>query len=291
MKLTVVTVLHDSAGEVAGMIASVSRLDGETEIICVDSGSTDAGPTIARDLGATVIELAGNPGYGAACNAGIAAATGDACVLLNPDARLLDDGVARLASIAAAERVILAPRLVEPDGSLQRSAHPLPGTRSALLAAGLPPRVLPAPLRDRLEPFRSPRPVAVGWAIGACLVASTDLLLELGPFDPDVFLYGEDMDLCLRAASVGVPVVFRPDVTVVHAGGRSTGPALERDRRLEMQARRRREVIRDRLGPGALELDDRSQRLTFSLRALAGRRREENLAQLRALKGAQKSPS
>ncbi len=292
MTISVVTVLHDSGEQVGGMIDSLALLgEPAPELVCVDSGSSDGGPDLARERGATVIEMEGNVGFGAASNAGVAAASGEACVLLNPDTRLLDAGLRRLATAAVAGRVILAPRLLDSDGSLQRSAHPVPGSRLAIAAAVVPPRVMPRALRLRLEPFRADRPVEAGWAIGACLVAATGLLRELGPFDPGTFLYAEDLDLCLRAREAGIATVYRPDVELLHSGGHSTSRALAEAERLAMQARRRREVVEERLGAGALRRDDLAQRLTFSLRAAAGRRRSENLARRRALEVAQKSPS
>jgi N-acetylglucosaminyl-diphospho-decaprenol L-rhamnosyltransferase len=292
MSLSIVTVIHDSGSRLEGMLASLELLGGpRPEVICVDSGSRDDGPSLAAASGARLITLDGNPGYGAACNAGVAAATGDACVLLNPDTRLVDAGLRRLAEAAAGSRVILAPRLLNSDATVQRSAHPVPGGAGPLLAAFIPPRFLPSPIAVRLEPFRSRSPMAVGWAIGACLVASTPLLRELGPFDPEVFLYGEDLDLCLRARAAGAQVVYRPDVEVLHEGGHSTEAAIGEGRRLQMQARRRREVIADQLGPQAVRRDDAAEAATFGLRALVGRRRRENLARLRALREAQKSPS
>ena len=292
MSISIVTVLHDSAGQVGGMLESLAVLgDADVQVICVDSGSGDDGGRIAAGLGAKVITMDGNPGYGAACNAGVAEAAGESCILLNPDTRLLDRGLLGLTRVASCERVILAPRLLNADGTIQRSAHPVPGRPDSVLAALIPPRLIPGSMGTRLEPFRAPRPVEVGWAIGACLVASTDLLRSLGPFDPSVFLYGEDMDLCLRARAAGIPVVYRPDVSVVHEGGRSTEVSLAEPQRLEMQARRRREVILEQLGPNALAVDDVAQRLTFRLRSASGRQRARNQALLTALDAAQKSPS
>ncbi len=292
MSLSIVTVLRESSDEVSGMLESLAALaDASPQVICVDSGSSDDGAKVAGRLGAEVIVMAGNPGYGAACNAGVAAATGECCILLNPDTRLIDHGLLTLAQVAVSEPVILAPRLLNTDGTVQRSAHPVPGRLDSLLAAFIPPRLIPGPMGTRLEPFRASSPLEVGWAIGACLVASTELLRALGPFDPSVFLYGEDMDLCLRARAAGIPVVYRPDVSVIHEGGHSTEPALPEPRRLEMQAKRRREVIDARLGPGALAVDDAAQRLTFRLRSAAGRRRAGNRALLEALEKAQKRPS
>ena len=292
MSLSVVTVLHNSAGSLPAMIASLDRLGPPApELICVDSGSRDGGPELAAGLGARVVRMEGNPGFGAACNAGIAAASGECCVLLNPDTHLVDGGLRRLEAAAGRSRAIFAPRLLNPGGSIQDSAHPVPGGLGSLVGALIPPRLLPQGIRNALEPFRASRPVVVGWAIGACLVAPTGLLRELGPFDPDEFLYAEDLDLCLRARAAGVPVVFRPDVEVIHEGGHSTEAAIGEARRLEMQAGRRREVISRQLGPGALQRDDLAQAVTFALRAAVGRRRRANLARLRALREAQKSPS
>jgi hypothetical protein len=79
-----------------------------------------------------------------------------------------------------------------------------------------------------------------------------------------------------------VPTELRPNVRVVHHGGHATGPGLG-DRAYAMQARRRREVIAAHLGSRAQKFDDAAQALTFGARALVGRRRKENLAELRSL--------
>src|SRR3712207_6097676 len=156
------------------------------------------------------------------------------------------------------------PRLLNADGSIQDSAHPVPGTVREVLRA-LTPRFG--------EPWRATQPTCVGWAIAAGLAAKTELLRRLGPFDPEAFLFYEDMELCLRA---DVPSCLVPDVVLVHAGGHSTGG---RDRRTE-EARRRREVVLATKGRTAQQLDDLAQGLTFA-RALAFRRRARE--QLQAL--------
>jgi N-acetylglucosaminyl-diphospho-decaprenol L-rhamnosyltransferase len=102
---------------------------------------------------------------------------------------------------------------------------------------------------------------------------------------PEPFLFYEDLDLCLRARAAGVPTELRPEVRLIHHGGHATGPALG-PRAVDVQARRRREVVGARLGRRARAVDDVAQALTFGARALAGRRRAENLAELRSLRRA-----
>jgi N-acetylglucosaminyl-diphospho-decaprenol L-rhamnosyltransferase len=289
-----VTVIHNSADDLERLLASVERsLRPRPRVIVVDSGSRDNGAEVAGSYGAEVISLGGNLGFGAGSNAAVQRVTEPVTVLVNPDVELLDDGLARLAADATQTDALLAPRLLNADGSLQDSAHPLPGTLEALVPAAVPRFLMPGPIRRRYEPWRSSQPRPVGWAVAACLVARTALLRRLGPFDPDVFLFYEDMDLCLRAADLGVPTLLRPDVAVRHAGGGSVERAL-RGRDAEMRARRRREVMAGR-GRLALALDDAAQAVTFGSRA-AGRvvlRRggAYEREQLRALRAARRNGS
>jgi N-acetylglucosaminyl-diphospho-decaprenol L-rhamnosyltransferase len=287
----VVSVIHDSAADLTGLLDSIERhLTPPPAVIVVDSGSSDGGAELARRRGAEVVELDANLGFGAGCNAGLERVEAPVTALVNPDVELLDDGLARLAVEAATCEALIAPRLLDRDGQVQDSAHPVPGSLEGLVPALLPRPMLPPALRRRYEPWRSERPRAVGWAVAACLVARTELLRRLGPFDPGAFLFYEDMELCLRARRAGVPTLLRPQVALRHRGGTSTGPALG-GRDLPLRARRRREVMA-REGRAALLLDDLAEAATFATRATARRvaRRGGQLerARLRALRDARR---
>jgi GT2 family glycosyltransferase len=288
----VVTVIHNSEIELRGLLDSVARrLDPRPRVIVVDGGSSDGGARLAREWGAEVLELSANPGFGAANNAGLDQVREPVTALVNPDVELLDDGLARLAELAASHEALKVPRLLNSDGSVQDSAHPLPGTWEAFLPALVPRPLLPGPLRRRYEPWRSDAARPVGWAIAACLAARTDLLRRLGPFDPEAFLFYEDMELCLRARDLGVPTILRPDIRLRHLGATSTERALGLQA-LQLHARRRREVVARR-GRLALAIDDASEAATFGLRAaarrLAGRGGELERARLSALREARRS--
>jgi len=269
VSLSVVVVLHDSALELARLLDSIDRhLPERPELVVVDTGSRDDGADRSAEWGATVVALPAGTGFGAANDEGVRRVNGDVTALLNPDVRLLDAGLVRLATLARKRDALLVPRLLNPDGSVQRSAHPVPGTTRALLPALVHPRLLPPVQRLAADPWRTEEPRTVGWAIAAALVARTALLRELGPFATGAHLFFEDMDLCLRAAERGAPTVLHPEVRLLHTGGHSTEPVFGGEPH-EVIARRRREVVGERLGAGALVRDDAAQALTFAARAAA----------------------
>ncbi|MFL5846829.1 MAG: glycosyltransferase family 2 protein [Solirubrobacteraceae bacterium] len=212
--LSVIVVSHDSADHLARLLPSI---DVPAQVIVVETG---------RDPGEATIHLPENPGFGAANNAAIAQAGGDICALLNPDVVLPPGALGALAAAAERTDALHVPRLIYPDGTAQDSIHPLPGARLNYLRALSPGRVRRA-IGER----------AAGWAIAAMMVARTETLRRLGPFDPAIHLFYEDLDLCLRARAAGVPLRLHPHLAVTHVGGHSTGAED-----IPLQVSRRRDV-------------------------------------------------
>jgi|SRR5680860_61156 len=298
-ELALVTVTHNSMLELTRMLATVQRHLPEAEVVVVDCASGDDSAAAARewqDGRATVLEPGVNLGYGRATNRGVAAVTRPVTVVANPDIELLDAALAALASEVArpgAPERILAPLVLRPDGSRQDSVHRHPTSPAALVRALLPPVALPHGLRTAVEPWRADKPHRVAWAVGCCLVARTDTLRRLGPFDERIFLYAEDTELGLRAADLGVETWFRPEARVRHDSAHSTAGAFGGEHR-ELLARQRRAVVQERLGPARRRIDDWLQLVTFAdrvvLKTIAGQPRERELRQLAALRRARREP-
>ncbi len=268
--MALVTVTHNSATAVDRLLRSVEQHLPGAHVIVVDSGSSDGSATAARAAAprATVVELGRNAGFGAASNAGVDLVEEPICVLINPDVELVDSSLATLAADLLAPEApeqILAPLLLSPDGSRQDTAHIDPGSGLMTVKALIPTAALPGPLRPLLDPWRSQRSRVLGWAAGACLVAATETLRRLGPFDERIFLFAEDMDLGLRAADAGVDTVFRPDARVVHLDAHATEPAFGGEP-FDLLARQRRAVIGERRGEEAALRDDRIALLTYASR-------------------------
>jgi GT2 family glycosyltransferase len=293
--LALVTVTRNSAADIETLLGSTARYLPGSRVIVVDCASSDDTPAVAAGAGAdVVVPLSENVGFGRACNRGMDEVSEPVTALVNPDVELLDSSLLEL--VAEALRGDAPPRLLAPlvlcsDGSRQDTAHPEPGSLADALRVVLPPRRTPGRLGVALAPWRADGPRRVGWAVGCALVARSDVLRVLGPFDEGTFLFGEDLDLCLHAGESGVETWFWPTGRVVHHGGRSTVTEFGGEP-FELLARSRRAAIARRLGARGRARDDTIQTLTFVTRILAkgalGRGAERERRQLRALSAARR---
>jgi hypothetical protein len=175
-----------------------------------------------------------NRGLGAGWNRGIAETSGEHVLLLNADAWLVEDALSRLADAARRHprAAVVGPRLLNADGSLQRSVRGFP-TLWRLATEYLYLRKL-APRSRALNAFygagfdhASERQVE--WVMGACMFVPRTAFDEVGPFDERYFLFSEEVDWMKRAADRGWSVVYTPDARCVHVGGSSHGGRLFRE--------------------------------------------------------------
>ena len=200
-----------------------------TDTIVVDHGSTDGTVDLVRERFPAVrlIEQA-NTGYGAGLNAGFLASAPRYWLVINSDAWVVDDAVDRLAEFADAheDAAVVAPRLRNPDGTLQRSVRGFP-TLWRLATEYFFLRKL-APRSHVLNAFyagdfdhRSVR--AVDWVMGSCFLVRRAAADEVGLFDEDFFLFSEETDWLYRFHEAGWSVWFTPDAEAVHVGGATHG--------------------------------------------------------------------
>ncbi len=273
-QLTLVTVSHNSQRELAGLLASVRRHLPHAQVVVVDNGSSDGSADVARHWpGVTTVALDENIGFGRACNRGLREVRAPVTALVNPDVELLDDSLLRLVCEALRNdrpQRLLAPLVLNGDGTRQDSVHPAPVSLADLIRSAVPSALIPPPLGASMWPWRSSEPRRVGWAVGCALVAATATFRVLGPFDERIFLFGEDLELGLRAAQAGVQTWFWPCGRVLHHRAHATriefgGEPFER------LARARHEVVARRLGRRRAALDDRAQAVTFGSRVILKR--------------------
>jgi GT2 family glycosyltransferase len=199
------------------------------DVIVVDHGSTDGTVDFVRERWPEVrlIEQE-NKGMGGGNNAGMRAADGRYFFLLNSDAWVIDDGLDRLVAFADdhPEAAVVGPKLLNTDGTLQRSARGEP-TLWRLATEYLFIRKL-APRSKRLNPlyrgdFAHDRVAEVDWLFGPALLVRREAADAVGLFDEDFFMFSEEVDWMTRFRRAGWAVVFFPGAEVVHVGGASHG--------------------------------------------------------------------
>ena len=199
------------------------------EVVVVDHGSTDGTVEFVRERfpDVRVIEQE-NKGMGGGNNAGMRAADGRYFFLLNSDAWVVDDGLDKLIAFADAnpEAAVVGPKLLNTDGTLQRSVRGEP-TVWRLATEYLFIRKL-APRSKRLNPlyrgdFGHDRAAEVDWLFGPALLVRREAADAVGLFDEDFFMFSEEVDWMTRFRRAGWTVMFFPDAEVVHVGGASHG--------------------------------------------------------------------
>jgi N-acetylglucosaminyl-diphospho-decaprenol L-rhamnosyltransferase len=170
---------------------------------------------------ARLIENERPRGFGANVNRGVFETSGEFVVIANPDTDPRPDAVATLRDFAASKARcgVAGPELRYPDGRWQPSRRRFPTVRGTLVRR--------TPLRYAARPFERQRehylldarptgPVPADWMLAAFLLLRREMLDELGGFDEHFRLYGEDIELCYRAAKAGWERWYVPQAVVTH---------------------------------------------------------------------------
>lgn len=199
------------------------------EVFVVDNASTDGTVEMLRREFPSVYLIANstNVGFAAANNQGLEQARGKSLLLLNPDTEMQPGSLRTLQEWLDShpEVGVVGPRLLNRDGSLQRSAFHFPVPRVLLLeqlSAAVLLRKVPGLARSYLGVWGHDRPRRVEWLVGACLLLRREALATTGLLDPDFFMYGEEIDLQKRMSDRGWQTWLVPGARVIHYGGASS---------------------------------------------------------------------
>ncbi|MCE9594885.1 MAG: glycosyltransferase family 2 protein [Planctomycetes bacterium] len=199
------------------------------EIVVIDNASRDGSAVAVRREFPRValLENRENLGYTRACNQGLAASRAKYVLLLNADARLERDTLAKLVDFLEREPAYgaVAPRLENPDGSLQRSIMRLPGWRTPLFFATPFERWFPKNselARYFAVDFDYDRDADVEQPAAACLLVRRATLDKLAGLDERLWLFYSDVDLAARIRSSGERIRYLASARATHHLGRST---------------------------------------------------------------------
>lgn len=214
---SLITVAYNSAPALREFWTNTNFPDSVTWYV-VDNASTDDSVDVANSLGATVIKLRKNVGFGAANNIAFKQSCSSHVAFVNPDLQVDVSSLGALAAAADNSNAIVAPQLVYPDGTPQPNGRGYP-----YLWSKVRNRLDNGATETQYRHYARPGSrIEVVFAIGAAITGRRDLFESLGPWDEHFFVYYEDSDLGLRARKHGIPTILEGDVRWVHGWARET---------------------------------------------------------------------
>src|SRR5579859_1559756 len=210
--------------------------DMPVEAVVVDNASSDGSADTVAEWFPQVVLIRSdrNLGFGRASNLGLEKARGRFILLLNPDVTVEPECVGRLVDFLLVRGDVgaVGPRLTRPDGRSDLAARrgfPTPATAFYRLS-GLS-RAFPRSARFsryNMGHVSEQEVHEIDSGTAACLMIRRAAVDKVGFFDPDYFMYGEDLDLCYRLKMGGWKVFYLPGAQAIHYKGASTMQATRR---------------------------------------------------------------
>ncbi len=195
------------------------------EVVVVDNASTDNSLELLRNQYpfVEVIENTTNVGFGRANNQAMPKVRGRYVLLLNTDAFVRSDTLEKTVAFmdSNANCGVLGVKLIGGDGTLQPSCRYFPTPWNVFLQRSGLSRFFPNHrlIDDMKWDHASIRPC--DWVPGCYYLARSDVIRQVGLFDPRFFLYYEEVDHCRAVRAAGWQVIYYPFTEVVHIGGES----------------------------------------------------------------------
>ncbi len=230
--VSIIIVHLNTPGLLRQTLRAVRRAEPKVsfEIVLSENDADARGLSLVREQFPEVrtVDNGGNVGFGAGMNAGFKAARGRYVFIYNPDILLTSGSLEELVRHMDENPGVgmIAPRLHNPDGSLQYSCYAFmePKTvvyRRVPLLRGLPfaKRHVDAYL---MADWDHATTRDVDYALGAAMLVRREALDAVGGFDPAFFVYFEDQDLCRRLWKAGWRVTYHPKATLIHYHRRET---------------------------------------------------------------------
>ena len=199
----------------------------DVEVFVVDNASSDgsADMVAAEFAWVHLIRSPRNGGFAYGNNLALGQATGNAVLLLNPDTLMPPGGLVALLDALRhhPEAGIIGPKLLRADGSMHlacRRSFPTPSVAFHRLT-GLSRLFRNSPRFGRYNlTFVDPDlAIEVDSVCGACMLVRREVIERIGLLDERFFMYGDDLDWCLRTRQAGWTVRYEPTIVVQHQHG------------------------------------------------------------------------
>ncbi|MBN2020384.1 MAG: glycosyltransferase family 2 protein [Sedimentisphaerales bacterium] len=201
----------------------------EYEVIVVDNASTDGSVKMVKSEfpQAIVIANSDNRGFAAGNNQAIAIAKGRYVLLLNSDTIVLSNAVSKAVVFADAHpnAAAVGCRILNPDGSLQRSCFMFPTLLNMILSSTYLYKLFPRSRffgRESMTWWDYDTVRAVDVIKGCFMLVRRQAIEQAGVMDQRFFMYCEETEWCFRLKKAGWQIFYTPDAEIIHIHGAST---------------------------------------------------------------------
>jgi len=221
--IDIIVVTYNSSALLADCLRPFAE-DSRFHLIVCDNGSNDESEEFARSFGARTMSFPENPGFAVACNAGALGGTSEYLLFMNPDVRASPETVLDVArAMDEADAAIAGCRLVQQSGEIDHACkrmvvRPLEAAKFVLLGKKQNSHYAAPQISEHDQ----------GWvdAInGAFMLVRREVFQEIGGFNENFWMYMEDIELSVRAASLGHRTLYYGKSTAVHLKSAVTGRA------------------------------------------------------------------
>ena len=232
MDLSIIIVNYNVKEFLQNLLNSISKASSNIskEIIIVDNASDDGSVEMIREKfpSAQLISNKENLGFGTANNQALTIAKGKYILLINPDTIVSEDTFEKLISFFDDNRDagLAGCKILNPDGSLQlacRRSFPGPWT-SFCKVTGLSNLFPNSKIfaRYNLTYLSEDQTYEVDAISGSFMMLRKEVYDNVGGFDEEFFMYGEDLDICYRIQKSGYKVFYVHNTQIIHYKGEST---------------------------------------------------------------------
>ena len=221
ISIDIITVTHNSSSQLQSCWRKFAHSRQENwNWYVVDNASTDNSVNVAKNLGATVIELPQNKGFSHANNIGFNNSNSDLVIFANPDLEIDYDTLDEFAVACFNFKGLLAPQLLNLDGSYQANGRGEPYLSSKLAHRKLLLNRIAK--KGYLPDTYCPGLYEVYWLMGAAVAVERSIFREIGLWDDGFFIYYEDHELGIRAKELGYRVAVDSHFKWKHLWARET---------------------------------------------------------------------
>ena len=221
MKLSIIIVNYKTPELLKNSILSINENppSSEYEIIVVDNNSKDGSEKVSELPFVTYIALPENRGFSYANNKGFSVSKGEYILFLNPDTIMHKGTLDNCLSELKGDTGCVGCRLLLEDGSLDYACRrSFPTLKNSFFKFTGLDRLFKTPFFSGYNLLYLPcdEQYFVECIVGAFMMMPREVFIKIGGFDEQFFMYGEDVDLCLKIKNEGYKIFYDGKSTVLH---------------------------------------------------------------------------